>query len=217
MEKTIIFFAAIFIFWTTSCTSCKDKNCPDSLFYRVPYSLFPMRDTFSVGDTLWMEMNFSDELIDTGGNIKNSFQNYDFRLGIGCERIDIDPPLAHTIDYLKIITVAGKDSSISLPSSGVSFFTFAPNYSNKKYIFKCALVMREEGLFYFGAGPSESLGEPFKINSECDNISVDLGSKIDNEIDNNYHMLQWAANPAYHSLSSERFRNYGGYCFVVKP
>jgi hypothetical protein len=161
-------------------------------------------------------MDFIDELTDERGNIKNSFPNYDFRLGIGCERIDIDPPLAHTLEYLKIITLVGKDSSIFLPSSGISFFTFVPNYANKKYTFKCALIMQKKGLFYFGAGPSESLGDPFAIDGECKDIPLDIGSKIDNETDNNYHMLQWATNSVYHSLSTERFQNYGGYCFVVK-
>lgn len=216
MEKITTFFAAICIFWASSCTSCKDKNCPDYLFYRIPYSLHPMKDTFTVGDTLWLTMDFSEELIDERGNIKNTFQNYDFRMGIGCERIDIDPPLAHTLDYLRIFTLIGTDSSIFLPSSGVSLFTFVPDYTDKKYVFKCALVIQEKGLFYFGAGPSEGLGEAFTIDGECENMPLEIGSKLVDEANNNFYMLQWASNSAYHSLSLDRFRNYGGYCFVVK-
>lgn len=217
MTKAAIFILPAFIVFISSfCTSCKDKNCPDHLFYRIPYSLSPIKDTFNVGDTLRLEMNFRDELIDEIGNVKNIFLDYDFRIELQCGRIDSDPPLSNTSDCIDIRTIVGRDSSVLLPQSGVSFYKIIPEYSNKTYTFKCELVLKEKGLLYFGIVPFNTNADPFEISGECDHLPITIGSKLDNEAENNYHMLQWAANPVYHTFDEKRFSDYGGYCFVVK-
>ncbi len=202
--------------WITSSSSC-NKGCPDRLFYRIPYEVYPMRDTFAVGDTLWVELNFSKDMTDEIGNIKNSFPNFDFQINAGCERIDIDPPLAHTLDFLSIHTLIGSDSSANLPVSGVSYYRLVPVYSLENYTFKCFFIVKEKGLFSFGLGSTASTEEnPLQFNGVCDNIPIQFGSHLANDSENNYHILQWATNPAYHRIDAQRFRDYGGYCFVVR-
>lgn len=187
---------------------------PDYLLYRIPYSLYPMKDTFSVGDTLWLEMDFGTEMTDEIGGIKNSFVDYDFRLESTCERIDIDPPLAHTTNYLSINTLIGSDSSINLSASSVSYYEITPVYSSDKYTFKCAFIIQEKGLFLFGTSPYNSEENPFQIIGACDNLSVDIGCVLENELENNFQMLQFASNPAYHKLKPENLRS--NFCFFVQ-
>ena len=176
-----------------------------------------MKDTFTVGDTILLELNFNKDMADEIGGIKNSFPNFDFQINAGCERIDIDPPLAHTLDYLSIHTSIGSDSSASLPVSGVSFYRLVPLYSSEKYVFKCTFTVREKGVFSFGLGSTASTREnPLQFEGVCDNVPIEFGSHLANDSENNYHMLQWAANPAYHRIDAKRFSDYGGYCFVVK-
>ena len=69
-----LLIASLFVLYS-SCGSCKDEHCPDELFYRVPYSLSPMKDTFMVGDTIFMEMNFNEKLIDERGGVETSSGN----------------------------------------------------------------------------------------------------------------------------------------------
>jgi hypothetical protein len=176
-----------------------------------------MRDTFSVGDTLLLEMNFGEELTDERGGIKNSFSNYDFRLDLGCSRIDVDPPLPQALNFLALNTIVGEDSSVTLSQSGTSYYIIKPTFNNGIYSFKSELIIVKEGLYVIGITPFESPSEPFSIKGECDHVTVRIGSKLENDEENNFHMYQWAANPVYHTFDEKRFKDYGGYCFVVKP
>jgi hypothetical protein len=78
MTRITIPIATFILALVTSCTSCKDKNCPDYLLYRLPAALYPQKDTFNIGDTLWVDMNFHEDIVDEIGSIKNTFNNYDF-------------------------------------------------------------------------------------------------------------------------------------------
>jgi hypothetical protein len=174
-------------------------------------------DTFALGDTLLLEMNFSHELTDEQGGVKNSFPNYDFRLELGCGRIDVDPPLSQDINFLTLSTTVGKDSTVILSQSGISYYIIKPIFDNGIYSFKSELIVRKEGLYVLDITPYESPSEPFSIKGECDHVTVRIGSKLENDEQNNFHMYQWAANPVYHTFDEKRFRDYGGYCFVVRP
>ncbi|MCB0542581.1 MAG: hypothetical protein KDC70_03645 [Saprospiraceae bacterium] len=212
----VLLIAIPIIIWMLFSAAC-NKNCPDYLFYRIPYSLNPLRDTFNVNDTLWLEIKFNEIMTDDVGQIMNSFSNIDFHINAGCERIDIDPPLAYTSAYIDINTLIGSDSLNNLPISGVSYYRINPIYMSGNYSYKCWILLKEKGLFSFGLGSSASTDEkPFQFKGNCDNVPVEFGSRLENDSENNYHMLQWASNPAYHKIEAKRFSDYGGYCFVVK-
>ncbi len=202
---------------TFSCCNCKDKNCPDALFYQVPYTLTPAQDTFNLGDTIWIEMDFPEEMTDVNGGIKNTFRNYDFRIELGCERIDVNPGQAKTVDFLRFHEVLGRDSIINLPGAGVSGYRIFPIFQNGSYRFKCGLITEKKGFFTFGVTPVwfDENEERFHINGQCDNIPLDIGSKLIGA-EGNFHMLKYSAEPVYPNFPKDRFENYGGYCFVVQ-
>ncbi len=175
-----------------------------------------MKDTFDVGDTIFMEMNFNEKLTDESGGIENSFTNYDFRLQLQCGRIDTEPPLPETLNFLELHTIVGKDSAVNLSQSGISFYIITPNYDSGTYSLESKVILKRKGLFSFGITPFEGLGNPFEINGKCDHLPVTIGSKLENDAENNFYMYQWAANPVYHTFDEKRFHDYGGYCFVVR-
>jgi len=214
MVRSLLFFSLLYIF---SCGNCKDKNCPDSLFYQVPYTLTPATDTFNLGDTIWIEMDFPEEMTDVNGGVKNIFHNYDFRIELGCERIDVNPGQPKTVDFLHFHEVIGRDSLVNLPGSSISTYRIFPVIQDGKYHFKCGLITQKKGFFIFGITPIEysEYEEKFHINGSCDNIPLGIGSKPIGA-EGNFHMLQYSLEPAYPNFPKDRFENYGGYCFVVK-
>ncbi len=214
---TRLFFLFALLFGCFACSNCKDKNCPDSLFYQVPYTLTPAKDTFNLGDTLWIEMDFPEEMTDVNGGVKNIFRNYDFRIELQCDRMDVLPPEAKAVDYLRFHKIIGRDSSINLTGSGVSAYRAFPVFQDGRYRFKCGLITQKKGLFGFGVTPIEfnEYEEKFHIKGQCDNIPLGIGSKLIGA-EGNFHLLQYGLDPVYPRFPKDRFENYGGYCFVVK-
>lgn len=212
-----IFFLLISLFFVLACSNCKDKNCPDFLFYQVPYTLTPAKDTFNLGDTLWVEMDFPEEMTDVNGGIKNIFHNYDFRLELAADKIDINPVMSKTIDYLRFHKVVGQDSVVNLPGAGVSGYKIFPIFEEGRYRFKCGLVTQKKGLFVLGIVPVSMNGEDdqFHIKGQCEHVGLSITSKLIGA-DGNFYLLQHTSEPAYLNLSKKRFEDTGGYCFVVK-
>lgn len=212
----------IFSFLTSSFfvlvySSCKDKNCPDFLFYQVPYTLTPAKDTFNLGDTLWVEMDFPEEMTDVNGGIKNVFHNYDFRIELACDKMDIDPPMAKTTDYLRFHKVIGQSTVVNLPGAGVSGYKILPVFQDDRYRFKCGLITQKKGLFFIGLTPvdPDENGNDFQIDGQCDHTSLSIGTKLVGA-EGNFHLLQYGLNSAYRILPKDRFEMFGSYCFVVK-
>ena len=58
--NNIIMLCALYIFF--SCGKCEEDRFGEKLELIVPINTMPGQDTFSVGDTLWLEANFSKEV-----------------------------------------------------------------------------------------------------------------------------------------------------------
>jgi len=201
-----------------SCTSCKDKNCPDFLQYQIPYTTAPIQDTFQIGDTIWIEMNFADTLTDLNGNVSNTFSNYNFKLELQCDRFDIDPPQGKAVSFMDAFPSEGEVVARSLPTSGISYYEVLPVYEDRVYRFKSAFVLKQQGTFFCTVIPNTDDGiEPFEITGNCDHLSVGINSKVNNgnPTENNYHLLQSSPVPVYRDMTLERF-GQGAFCFVVK-
>ncbi len=212
--RTLIAFASLL---TLSLPGCKDKNCPDNLLYLVPYSLSPTIDTFNIGDTIWVSINFDDVLTDVNGGIQNTFTDYDFRLKLQCDKIDVDPPEAHMSDYFYCIPVTGHIDTTILPQSSVSEFDIYPVYSNRNYQFRAALITRLKGIYLMALNPYGTNNNPFKIQGECDSRSVNIDSKRNDgkPESGNYYLLKYSPSQVYFNFPVERFTP-GLYAFVVK-
>ncbi len=210
MIKIII--AGLIIGLAVFCSSCKDKNCPDYLQYQIPYTATLPQDTFQIGDTIWMEMNFADQLTDVRGNIQNTFKNFDFRLELQCDKMDIDPPQAKAVSYMDAIAIAGE-----IVPQGISYYDIIPLYQGNRYIFKIAVVLKEQGMFVCAINPFSSNANPFELNGNCNHSPLNISSKVNggDPIANNYHLLKNSPVEVYRNMTLEEF-GQNSFCFVVK-
>ncbi|MBK7937855.1 MAG: hypothetical protein IPJ82_12525 [Lewinellaceae bacterium] len=210
---------AVSLLFCFSCGSCKDKNCPDFLQYEVPYTAAPIQDTFHLGDTIWIEMNFADTLTDLNGGITNIFSNFNFKLELQCDRFDIDPPQGKAVSFMDPLAFVGEVTAQVLPISDVSYFEVQPLYANHIYHFKSAFVLKEEGGFLCTLIPNtDNRTNPFKITGNCDQIPLYIQSKVNSgsPAENNYQLLKSSPVSVYRDMTLERF-GAGAFCFVVKP
>jgi len=187
------------------------------MIYQVPYKVSPIQDTFSVGDTIWMEMDFNETLTDINADIPNTFSNFDFKLELQCGRFDKNPTQGKTIDFLDAIVLLGEVVPRALPGAGVSYYEVLPAYTSQAYRFKSAFVLQQKGAFFCGIFPNPPLGEPFEIRGQCNSSALSIESKVNNGdlTENNYQMLTSSPEPAYSNMTPTRF-GQGAFCFVVR-
>ena len=71
--RNILLFSSSILLFTLGCSTCQEnRDCPKSLVYELPMSLTPQRDTFNIGDTLFLSMDMSSVMTDVYGGIENA-------------------------------------------------------------------------------------------------------------------------------------------------
>lgn len=201
-----------------SCTGCKDKGCPDYLLYKIPLTLTPACDTFQLGDTIWIKLDFDHTLIDMNGGIANTFSNYDFRLEWQGDKISVTPLDAHAVAYFLPVHVLGATEPVGLPSSGVSFYKVFPEYDGQFYRFECGFVLRDTGTFVVALHPYKPVsGYDRQEGWDCPRTSFVLDTRINSgdPDENNFHLLKTSPEPVYQNMTRERFGT-GAFAFVVE-
>ncbi len=197
------------IVFTGGCSSCKD--CPSALEYHLPISLTPQQDTFSIGDTLHLSIRIPKDLTDKQGGIKNTFENFDFKLKIVGYRYD--EPHEFSTRIFNITTQIGYDS--------VSYYSFfdeyglRPVYNGSEYIYEGTLTLKESGVFavYPGTGYNDDTNRA-EIHGECDMLTIYFYSDTNNGQNNNVELVSpYNGNSTFWE---NQFKLSGGYAFVVR-
>lgn len=217
MNRVLYYSFACTLMCIYLCAGCKDKNCPEYLRYKIPLTLSPAQDTFQLGDTIWVELDFDHTLTDVNGGVTNTFSNYNFRFEWQCEKINMTPLEGHTVDYLFFVGILGTTEPVGLPSSGVSFYKVFPEYDGQVYRFKCGFVLQDTGTFFVALNSYKPVaGYDRQDGWDCSRISFVLDTKINNgdPDENNYYLLKTSPEPVYQKMTKERFGT-GGFVFVV--
>lgn len=132
-----------------SCTSCGKDKPKEAVYFKLTYpiSVTPIKDTFNIGDTLFLEANFSDTLLDIVSN-KTYILPDSFNFG----------------SFLSIVKLTDKNISYGNMPSAVQAFNYQ-NYkggitgigsesvhyqeifNNKRYFFKYAIIPNAIGVY----------------------------------------------------------------------
>ncbi|MCA0236705.1 MAG: hypothetical protein LCH81_10005 [Bacteroidetes bacterium] len=199
------------VFLFASGLSCKDKNCPNSLVYHLPVTVTPLSDTFNIGDSLYVDIDFPEELMDINGEIGNTFENFDFKLFISTARYDV--PHQYSSQAFDLYTVEGSDTLVEFSSSNEYALTL--KYKESKYKYTGYIILKEPGVFavYF-ASYYESFTDPLTIRGNCDHLSVHLYCETNDGQNNNVELVSpYNGNSTFWE---NQFKKGGGYAFVVR-
>ncbi len=192
--------------------SCRDKNCPGVLEYHLPVSIAPLQDTFDIGDTLFLAINFPKKMIDKQAEIENVFENYDFRIEVSGSRYDIrHSVVSHIID---LTSQVGKDSLLSYSSFDI--FRLNPNFDGNEYHYNGLLILQESGVFALSIYCfSDNRINPFEITGNCDHLNVHFYCDTNEGMDNNVELVKpyFVGNP---DNWDNDFKKNGGFAFVVR-
>ena len=195
-------------------THCEKGSRTDYIF-ELPAKLYPAKDTFAIGDTIWIEQEFSDNMLNLNYK-KNKYytlENFDFKTVLSI--LDLNSPAPATT-YTNPIIVDYKGSTdfnygSSVPAQAL-YLKY--DYTNNVYSYKAAFIIERPGFYCFGFS-SNTYAEKVDI-TECKDEDMRIHYKLNGDDDDNFEMLHFSKDPYYHDYTLERFKEEGDYCFYVK-
>ncbi len=203
-------------FLLLSAISCgKKKDCGGglgsnqiNLHFQLPVKIYPLKDTFSVGDTIWIEQEFSDNLQNTQNNKYYTLRNFDFKISYSF--IDLNQIGSRTITNPKIVVYTGSNTQEN--STKVGF-----KYENNTYRYKAAFIAQQKGLFLleFGSTMSEAKGSNTGV-TQCENEYYQITFYNNEQANCNFEFLKKSVDKFYQDRSSDLFNSAGSYAFYVK-
>lgn len=216
--------------------SCGHKEPPPPpvyLIFQVPLTIAPVRNVYSVGDTLWLNADFSDQLSEY--NSKKPYpvtpSNFDLHTIIGLLNLKYpDRYLGSQPGAVDNFTIINKLGSID--GLGQTYGNISYHYSSNRYRLLIGIIPRDPGVFCF------SLFDGWKVKksdkSYPDLSYIDIGTTADrkpqkavlstifyyiNNGKNNfallsqYSQLSSSINP---STENNNFEQEATYTFIVK-
>jgi hypothetical protein len=205
MKYTILF---LFTFGACCIVACK-PTCEVFYIFEVPNHIYSIHDTLSIGDTLWVESNFSDNLYDKQSGNRFVITPDKLKVDVLLRKMDTTGTF-NVLSFFNIYNVVGGIRK------GNSILSTEYKYESHTYSIKTAIIPMKKGLFsvYFNSQYDES-GFPLNFEDKCDNEKGFLNFKTNTGSGNNYNLVK--NNPqGGDNLIEEYYHKSGRYTFVVK-
>lgn len=215
--------------------SCKKKNkkCSRSYILEHPVSVYPIKENYQVGDTLWIEMNFSDIF---NSIVTNNIDGETFQEEIQLRNWDFHR------NFLRVLKLVDSTKNVNEQPTGTWNSSFTPiyvignfiqelpdgpeyklSYYDGYYKLKQGLILKNKGryLFYpkymlnFSVQSSQNNQD---ITTSCEKeIITDIRFPINKQVNGtyftNYHLFLQFMNP---SLEPDTDRiKYDCFSFIV--
>jgi hypothetical protein len=182
MKHLFLYLVLLVTFFCSSCFNyeCKEStgNGALSFTFDIPYSVNPSKDTFKVGDTIWVESSFSNQMYNQQNGKTYTLNHFDFKLSANLYNMNLNP-LSPT-PYCVLLNDNG-----TLDNTRTNFnddFPVSYNFANGIYKWRKGFIITHTGLFLFafykgiGNKSLQDLNPPQRI-TECNNEYVLLNIK----------------------------------------
>lgn len=211
--------------------SCGKKNrCNRDYTLEHPVSVYPVKESYNIGDTIWIEMNFSDTFTLWYPNTKTmneyyttstQLKDFDFhRTGISIfKSSDTTGPISNQEWSYNKFTPIYLDGMNQWQLDGLGIaYKYNYNHHSNTYYYKLGLICDNSGVFLVEAGfanyhhPSQANGvNDQNITPECEreriyDIQFPINRQSDGTYLTNYHIFEQYMNPALEN-DIERIKN----------
>ena len=155
-----LFFLGLLMIALNGCIEPKSVPCEIDYSFEIPGSFYPEKDTFLVGDTLWLELRIEDFLVDEHSMETFYVGDYDFRLIWAVTKIDTT---AYNLAYgdFEIIMLNG---SIDQTCAHCIYPSFERIEDNARF-FKVAIIPQEPGVYMTNFEPSFAFYKDVEFSS----------------------------------------------------
>lgn len=188
----------------------------------IPVSLFPVKDTFHIGDTIQVTSAFSDEIYDRNSNRFYRIKNQNFFPGTYIVRIDVTPTYYILDEFDWLVGEEFEYTPLSA-SDMTKGYVGEYNYSEitGMYQLSFGFIPRQAGIYFFQHVTSLSLSVSSlpTIPGLCDRKDILTYNKLNAEEDGNIELLLESPDEFYNTRKYQRsseFHQAAGFVFVVK-
>lgn len=213
MMKPILYL----IITSLTLSSCiSNPNCisdsGSNFEFDLPYTLSPVKDTFSVGDTMWIDHEFSNPIYNIeDGKSYTLGSDFKFKNYMALQDLKTDP-IMPTGGFTLVYEDGSVDTKANSFSTPVIY-----DYENNQFIWKRGLVWQKAGWFVFFISTDISSGGDLRRNGEsitkCPTEYL-LLHFIRTNGGKNFYLLQEAAAEKYRNITEEQMGSW--IAFYVK-
>lgn len=219
MVTRLLFFLAIISSLLFAACECRDDEFGENMELIIPFNSFPSKDTFLIGDTIWIEAKIDKnvEVREVSSTIYLDSFNFFTELVLSeisdtMENFDVD---------IEIVEEIGAVEQLSLSTALVYPITYEED--GQFYRAKAGIVLRDTGLFFLAFNTTGDLYEFYEHPAvySCNN---DRRNKIRVHYKNSstslatYEDLFLSTNVAYipEVYHFQRYSDVGAHTFIVR-
>lgn len=162
--------------------------------FDIPYSIAPAKDTFTIGDTIWVESVFSNQMLNKHNGKTYTLDHFDFRMSGVILDLETNPCLP-----TEAYDMVSPESGLYTADRSGYYFFFRYALSGDYYRWKAGFVLKRAGTFAFLPDTDIDLGNlsgqspPQRITA-CNYEAVTLNI-LRKDAPSNVYLLQHAADP----------------------
>ena len=221
--KTHIVFVIIVALCGFGCTrlkqggngKCEGNSLGDYVF-DLPITISPANDTLHLGDTIWVEQDFSENMVNLQNGKTYPVKDFDFGMYFRIENIGVDT--SYAISSWQVVPKIG--SAISGNGGFGQSCQIKHEYNNGRYQIKFGVVVHETGVFAtwldtdYRYDPLAAYGQHI---TDCRPEYLLLYFNTNNKAENGYHLYQASPDSRVSTLPRENYDYGGHFSFVVLP
>ncbi len=206
----------ILIIFSTLIFSCREE-CVKDYDFSIPLTLSPLlKDTFRIGDTLWLSSEIPFKLQDRKSKAYVDVTNFNFLIESFISRLDTTV-FNYPVSSFKYINSIGKLNIINL-NNEISYFAVQYQNDNASKKLKVGLIPTKAGVYnlhfsYLTDNLDEGFNKVQLFDEKCSEsfeISFDMNNSSD---DFNYHFIKQSPQPI---TTAAGYKRDGSYAFIVK-
>lgn len=131
-----------------SCSCGKDNivRYETWINFLYPVSITPNTDTINVGDTLWIEVNLPDSIYDNTNSRKFYLPSFNFQSYMSVRKL-VDNTANWSFQLNSSNNFNTKNNIGSIYKTTSSSIDFQPVYQNNHYVFKGAIIPKDNGVY----------------------------------------------------------------------
>ena len=114
--------------------------------FLYPVSITPNTDTINVGDTLWIEVNLPDSIYDNTNSRKFYLPSFNFQSYMSVRKL-VDNTANWSFQLNSSNNFNTKNNIGSIYKTTSSSIDFQPVYQNNHYVFKGAIIPKDNGVY----------------------------------------------------------------------
>jgi hypothetical protein len=191
-KKILPLLFGVIFFLNSSCEPKDDIYL--SLDYEIPVDIYPATDTYRVGDTLTIKIQFNKYLTDRSGEYSTVFENFDFQGEVGfLELSNKNLTYGSQPGAFGKVNIQNKIGSIEVGSDTGALLNY--DYDGENYTLVSKFILNRKGMFSLVFYTSNSVyNTDFKsklnIEGKIANIKEIYYKVNDGKVNNNYLIFE---------------------------